>query len=352
MWKYVTRRIRDSLERSANHFDRRSATVVNNGTANFNDDDDKNKKAPCKWLSFRKCCNSYGRDGGANSKRWSFEQLNRTWMDAITWSSAVVLGWYTSQLIHLKLKKQNRLTHSRCQSINNLLSILNPYLTSVNKNDFYINSVSKIGRVVSDFTPTVYLMSNDQNESEKGKGNRSTTASTSSPDTSDDDLGVVLNSIENRLGLAAIENGQYQDGLNLLRSAANRNHAPAMYNLGLCYELGLGVTVNEKTALDLYKSAAALNHPEALYNLGIYYGQGRGGLKTDRETATRLLRLAAVQGQQNAIDALKTMDVNIHESRQNDTWTYQKETFPSCDNMVPTQTRLFIDNLSYLQARG
>lgn len=87
----------------------------------------------------------------------------------------------------------------------------------MNKKDFYINSVSKIGRVVSDFTPTVYLMSNDQHESDQVKGNRSSTASTSSPEASDDDLGVVLNSIENRLGLAAIENGQYQDGLHLLR---------------------------------------------------------------------------------------------------------------------------------------
>ena len=32
-----------------------------------------------------------------------------------------------------------------------------------------------------------------------------------------------------------------------LRSAAERNHAPALYNLGLCYEKGLGVTANEKT---------------------------------------------------------------------------------------------------------
>lgn len=30
------------------------------------------------------------------------------------------------------------------------------------------------------------------------------------------------------------------------RSAANRHHAPALYNLGLCYESGLGVTVDEK----------------------------------------------------------------------------------------------------------
>lgn len=83
MWKYVTRRIRDTLERSANHFDRRSTTVVYNSTANYNDE--RNNCAPCKWLSFRKCCNSYQNDNDTNSKKWSFEHLNKTWMDAITW---------------------------------------------------------------------------------------------------------------------------------------------------------------------------------------------------------------------------------------------------------------------------
>lgn len=35
----------------------------------------------------------------------------------------------------------------------------------------------------------------------------------------------------------------------VFRSAAERNHAPAIYNLGLCYEKGLGVTANEKTVI-------------------------------------------------------------------------------------------------------
>lgn len=135
----------------------------------------------------------------------------------------------------------------------------------MNKSDFYVNSISKIGKVISDFTPTVYLMANDQSESLKVKdnvmgnlssnvtelsstvtgnlssnvsghipsnvpehisGGRSGNSAQTHPhsptiapsiDNSDDDLGGVLNSIENRLGLASIENGQYQDGLSLLR---------------------------------------------------------------------------------------------------------------------------------------
>lgn len=106
--------------------------------------------------------------------------------------------------------------------------------------------------------------------------------------------------------------------------------------------------------MELYKSAAALDHPEALYNLGIFYGQGRGGLKADQETAVRLLRLAAVQGQQDAIKALKYLDVSISEPRHKDvnSWTYQEQTqFTSSHNIVPTQSKLFIDNINFLQAR-
>lgn len=105
--------------------------------------------------------------------------------------------------------------------------------------------------------------------------------------------------------------------------------------------------------MELYKSAAALKHPGALYNLGIFYGQGRGGLKSDEETAMRLLRLAAVQGQPDAIDALKALDVQVTEPplRDLNTWDYQHSPFLQNDNFVPTQTRLFVDNINYLQAQ-
>ena len=213
-------------------------------------------------------------------------------------SGVAVLGWYTSQLIHFKLKQHCRYHETKSLQVNNLLSTIYPYVTDMNKNDFYVDSISKIGKVFSDFTPTVYLMANDQSENltitvkDNASGNLSSNVSenlfvdasetlssngsenlfgsvsenlprkvsvdlssnlsenissnvsenlsghisgnltggrsgnsaqthphspTQSIDTSDGDLGGVLNSIENRLGLASIENGQYQDGLSLLR---------------------------------------------------------------------------------------------------------------------------------------
>lgn len=109
--------------------------------------------------------------------------------------------------------------------------------------------------------------------------------------------------------------------------------------------------------MELYKSAAALQHPGALYNLGIYYGQGRGGLTRDLETATRLLRLAAVQGQKDAIDALQALEVEVESSRVDiepprveidDTWLNHHNPLLMTDSIVPpTPTSLFVENVFF-----
>lgn len=99
----------------------------------------------------------------------------------------------------------------------------------------------------------------------------------------------------------------------------------------------------------MYRSAAALQHPGALYNLGIYYGQGRGGLQRDPVTATRLLRLAAVQGQQDAIDALKTLDVEqntLPPYNDMELWTDRPNTFLQGNIMPPT---VYVENVNYMQ---
>ncbi|XP_072933432.1 uncharacterized protein [Epargyreus clarus] len=352
MWKYVTRRIRDSFERSVNHFDKRSSTGVVNSPSGLSEEKDKRVASPCSWFASRKCWNSYKDDNDAKSKRFNFEHLNRTWIGAITWSSALLLGCvYHSQLLHLKLKctKENSKKYTSC-----LLTTLHPYVQFINKNANALNPIWNIDDSPKPIlSPIVHLVTNEQNgvKIERAAGG---SVSSSGTDSSRDDLGEVLNSIENRLGLAAIENGQHQDGLNLLRSAANRNHPPALYNLGLCYENGLGVTIDEKMAMELYRSAAALQHPGALYNLGIYYGQGRGGLTQDTVTATRLLRLAAVQGQQDAIDALKTLDLETTEPQRDNTgnWMEQHLPYAQSHNIVPTQSVLFVDNANTLHSEA
>lgn len=349
MWKYVTRRIRDTFERTANHFEKRSGAGVVNSTSNF---EEKNNRPtqPCRWYAPRGCWNFQENTNDTNSNRWNFDCLNRTWIGAITWSSALVIGWYASQILHLKCKYQRIDQHKKYQSVHAIFQTLQPYVNNVHTNPLCFKTASKAEEVVDNFTPTtIHLISNEHKES---TGSASSGLNTT-PENSDDALGNVLNSIENKLGLAAIENGQHQDGLSLLRSAANRQHPPALYNLGLCYEMGLGVKIDEKTAMELYRSAAALQHPGALYNLGIYYGQGRGGLQRDIDTATRLLRLAAVQGQQDAINALKALDVEDITPPYNDLnqWTGHFSTLMQKDNIIPIPSTVFVENINYLQSK-
>lgn len=84
MWKYVTRRFRDTLERGANDFGRCSSTVVNNGAVTIEENNEGLPGPPCKWLSLRKT-KSHHNDNGTNAPKWSFEHQDRNWMGAITW---------------------------------------------------------------------------------------------------------------------------------------------------------------------------------------------------------------------------------------------------------------------------
>lgn len=123
-----------------------------------------------------------------------------------------MLGWYTSQIIHLKLKHCGK-GAKKCGNINNIICTLQPFSNVVNKNAL-CNNNTKLERILGNFTPTVHLVSNEHSGEQQASHASGNTGSTES---SGNDLGDVLNSIENKLGLAAIENGQHQVGINLLR---------------------------------------------------------------------------------------------------------------------------------------
>lgn len=85
MWKYVSRRIRDALEKSVNHFDKRSSTGVVNSAGSSFTEENKHSETPSCWLSSRNCWKNYYYDNNTNSKKWNFDDLNRSWISAITW---------------------------------------------------------------------------------------------------------------------------------------------------------------------------------------------------------------------------------------------------------------------------
>lgn len=89
MWKFVTRRIRDTFERGANHFDKRHSAVLNTSKNNLQEEKNKNVNSPCCWFMSRKCGTSFHNENDTNNKRWNFDQLNRTWIGAITWVNTI-----------------------------------------------------------------------------------------------------------------------------------------------------------------------------------------------------------------------------------------------------------------------
>ncbi len=68
----------------------------------------------------------------------------------------------------------------------------------------------------------------------------------------------------------------YAEALKWFRRAAEKNFAPAQYNLGLAYELGHGVPADDRQAFKYYLAAAEQGFGAAQFNVGNMYAVGRG----------------------------------------------------------------------------
>lgn len=114
----------------------------------------------------------------------------------------------------------------------------------------------------------------------------------------------MLGDIEFEMGVQNINAGHYETAVSHLKLATSHNHAGATFNLGLCYEQGLGVEKDMKIAQECYQIASQLGHAKAMYNLGVFYAHGLGGLEKNRRAARACFNAAANLGQEDAINAL------------------------------------------------
>jgi len=69
---------------------------------------------------------------------------------------------------------------------------------------------------------------------------------------------------------------QYASAAAWYEKAAQQEHPEAQYILGLFYEKGYGVAVNNQLALNYYKKAAKQQHPDAQYKTAYFYEKGIG----------------------------------------------------------------------------
>ncbi|XP_076343729.1 uncharacterized protein LOC143243868 isoform X2 [Tachypleus tridentatus] len=86
--------------------------------------------------------------------------------------------------------------------------------------------------------------------------------------------------------------------------AAALGFSKAHFNLGVCYEMGRGTSINYTKAAYHYKQAAVAGHGCASYNLGCFYLQGVGGLERNEEIGMEYIRRAAEKGIVEAHNAL------------------------------------------------
>ena len=100
-------------------------------------------------------------------------------------------------------------------------------------------------------------------------------------------------------GKRCFEEKKYEEAVKYFRKAAERGHADAQYQLGMCYEFGFGVEKDLSEAVKWFRKAAERGHADAQYQLGMCYDCGRG-VKKDLNEAVKWFRKAAAQGNVDA----------------------------------------------------
>lgn len=74
---------------------------------------------------------------------------------------------------------------------------------------------------------------------------------------------TVLGDIEYQLGVQNIKAGQYETAVSHLKLGTSHSNSGATFNLGLCYEQGLGVSKDLRMAMECYQVASSMGHPKA-----------------------------------------------------------------------------------------
>ena len=76
--------------------------------------------------------------------------------------------------------------------------------------------------------------------------------------------------------LLAIQQGNYEQAVRLLRPWAERGDAWAQYSLGVMYYRGRGVAQDDAQAREWLEKAAAQGNANAQFSLGLMFKNGRG----------------------------------------------------------------------------
>lgn len=286
----------------------------------------------------------YGAGGSRKEgfRRKEFCPFQPSWLGAITWTGAIICGWYTSQLICL-----NRRTHhwegpkclpylissahklprdfqnARFSNCFPFSTPSSPALEPVPKVQQQSAVPSFLGFPIPTAKPSrlseydfdefcrILEINNDGQVQTKQHPDEHVTLHHLGPEpkaptieTAMENLVSIIGEIEYQLGVQNLEIGDYRTAVSHWKLGTSHQHAGAAFNLGICYEQGFGVKKNARVAMECFHLASTLGHAQAMYNLGVYYARGLGGLRRSRSMAKKCFMAAADLGLEDAIVAL------------------------------------------------
>ena len=119
-----------------------------------------------------------------------------------------------------------------------------------------------------------------------------------------------------RKGVIAYQNGDYENALRAWEPLAKQGYSQAQNNMGFIHEKGIGVPVNNESAVKWYTLAANQGNAFAQTNLGWMHERGKGVPANDKQ-ALKWWRLAAEQGIARAQYNMGVMYRNRQDDPQN-----------------------------------
>ncbi|KAG7206480.1 hypothetical protein KM043_003825 [Ampulex compressa] len=314
MWKFVARGIRESLERRACRTNVYSQTPQDSnvkGEVKTSLTCNHKFLAPSISAYKHEYCGSK-RTGDTEDKDYESKwNAKHTWSEAVGWSSVLAIGWVVCQTLCLRRRvfekeKNESLRDKVLQLSEARVSYLFGQVLDRQPKYFLpiINCVGK-GNIK-------YAQEERSTEWKADKPFGPITIEEALKEASDEFAKthkLVTGEFQLRFGVKALEEERYRDAITHFTAGAKLSSPGSMFNLGICYELGLGILADQAKAAKYYSDAAKQDHPDALYNLGVFHAQGRGGLPVDIERARKCFTKAASLGQ---IEARRALELEKH----------------------------------------
>ncbi|XP_032686866.1 uncharacterized protein LOC116851513 [Odontomachus brunneus] len=314
MWKIITRGIRETFERRA------CRTNVYSQPSQDNAKNEVKTNVTCQqsclapiYLGWNKGFCGSAKSADAKDKERDYKWDTRhSWPEAIGWSSILAVGWVVCQSLCLQKRVFDSDKNDRKRKL---------YYTGVNNLLTQIKTL-QFKSSVANILPVTKCVNNSNNSNLQNSHSQWHTERPFGPLTMEEALKeatdefknihkIVLGEYEFRYGIKALEEKRYKDAWTHFSRGAKLSSPGSMFNLALCYELGIGTLADLEKAAKYYNDAADYDHAEALYNLGVYHAQGKGGLPVDIDTARTCFTRAAKLGQVQAQRALDLEKANI-----------------------------------------